>query len=181
MELLPSVIAAAILCGGAAVADQNDPRLDELFRALAVASSANQAAHLEDEIWQLWFETDERDVAEPFERGVAAMQRGDHGAALRAFDAVVAAAPEFAEGWNRRATLHFLMGDFEASVRDIETTLALEPRHFGALSGLAMIREAQGQPFEALEALERVMRIHPRLPHLQDRIDRISELFGESV
>ena len=163
------------------MADQNDPRLDDLFRALASTESAAEAAMLEERIWQLWFEPVDASVAVPFERGVVAMHRGDHEAALRAFDTVVEAAPGFAEGWNRRATLHFMLGNEEASVRDIEKTLSLEPRHFGALSGLAMIRDAQGRPFEALEALEKVSRIHPRLPHLQERIDRISERFGQSV
>ena len=163
------------------MADQNDPRLGDLFRALASAESVAEATVLEEKIWQLWFESADVSVAEPFERGVVAMHSGDHQTALRAFDAVVEAAPGFAEGWNRRATLHFMLGNYEASVRDIEKTLALEPRHFGALSGLAMIREAQDRPFEALEALEKVIRIHPRLPHLQERIDQISERFGQSV
>ena len=73
------------------------------------------------------------------------------------------------------------MGNFEASLRDIDRTLALEPRHFGALSGLALIREAQGRPFEALEALEQLIRLHPQLPNLLERVDRLTRQLGEPI
>ncbi len=73
------------------------------------------------------------------------------------------------------------MGALDASLRDIDHTLALEPRHFGALSGLAMIRETQRRPFEALEALERVTQLHPRLPQLQERVDRLSRQLGDPI
>ena len=112
---------------------------------------------------------------------MSAMRKGDGAAALSAFDAVVAAAPEFAEGWNKRATLHWLMGNPAASVQDIERTLALEPRHFGALSGLSMIREAQGRPFEALEALEKVAQVYPKLPELERRIEHLTVQLGEPI
>ncbi len=91
------------------------------------------------------------------------------------------AAPGFAEAWNKRATLHWLLGNHDKSVEDIAATLSLEPRHFGALSGLAMIHEAQGRAFEAMEALERVRGIHPHLPHLAERIQRLMDKFGRAV
>ena len=89
--------------------------------------------------------------------------------------------PAFAEGWNKRATLYWLLGEYEASVADIARTLALEPRHFGALSGLSMIREAQSRPVEALEALEKVLELHPHLAHLQERIDHLTRQLGEAI
>jgi tetratricopeptide (TPR) repeat protein len=101
------------------------------------------------------------------------MARRDHRAALAIFDRIVAAAPDFAEGWNKRATVHWLLGDHGASLRDIGRTLALEPRHFGALSGLAMIHQAHGRVFEALDALEKIARIHPRMPDLAARIEAL--------
>jgi hypothetical protein len=86
-------------------------------------------------IWQRWMESGDPRVDAQLLRGVQAMAQRDHRAALSAFDAIVAAAPGFAEGWNKRATVHWLRGDHAASLRDIDRTLALEPRHFRALEG----------------------------------------------
>ena len=167
--------------GSSALSDPIDARLDALFSQLAAAETTRSAAGIEEQIWSVWLETDVAGVDTWMARGVDAMSIGDYPAALLAFDSIIAKAPDFAEGWNKRATLHFLMGAFDASVRDIDRTLALEPRHFGALSGLAMIREAQGHPFEALEALEQVTRVHPRLPHLQERVDRLTKQLGDPI
>ncbi len=160
---------------------QEDPRLDPLFTRLVTASDPFERNRIEDQIWQLWLASGDGEVDSWMRRGMRAMAAQDYDDALTAFDTIVRIRPDFAEGWNKRATLLFLMGRYEASIADIERTLALEPRHFGALSGLAMIREAQGRPFEALEALERVMRIHPGLPHLQMRIDRLTAELGEPI
>ncbi len=167
--------------GGVGLAAQDDEQLDALFAGLRASEDPREAARLEDAIWAIWLESGDETVDRSMAAGMRSMSRGDHRRALAAFDAVVQVAPRFAEGWNKRATLYWLMGDYEASVADIDRTLALEPRHFGALSGLAMIRETQGRPFEALEALERVMRIHPRLPNLGERIDRLSRQLGEAI
>ena len=129
----------------------------------------------------MWHATDDPAIAPLVERGLAAIASRDVAAALAAFDRVVELAPDYAEGWNKRATLHWLCGAYDASVADIDRTLALEPRHFGALSGLAMIREAQGRPFEALEALEKLLHIHPRMPHLRERIEELSAQLGEAI
>jgi tetratricopeptide (TPR) repeat protein len=177
-----ALIGAAIICLEApAMSDQNDPRLDGLFAQLADATSVAEGAMLERQIWDLWYDVDDDAVDARLREGAAAMERGDGTAALAAFDAVVGMKPDFAEGWNRRATLYFLMQRFPESVADIERTLELEPRHFGALSGLALIRKTQNEPFAALEALERVARIHPRMPHLMERVDELTSMLGEAI
>ena len=163
------------------MSDQRDPRLDALFDALASAPSEAEAVTVEQQIWSIWIDAGDPALNQKMSDGAQAMDRGDAGAALYAFDAVIAARPDFAEGWNRRATLYFLMRRFADSVADIEKTLALEPRHFGALSGLALIREAQNEPFQALEALEQVTRIHPRMPHLKQRVDDLTSMLGEPI
>ena len=163
------------------MASQTDPRLDALFTSLKIASNSEEAEVIALKIWDLWHQTDNPSAARHMSDGIAAMNSGDAAAALEEFDAVTAAAPTFAEGWNRRATLFYLLGDFPASIRDIEKTLALEPRHFGALSGLALIREAQHKWFEALEALDRVSKIHPKMPQLEERLDQLSRQLGEAI
>ncbi|MGE4606148.1 MAG: hypothetical protein AAEJ52_05340 [Myxococcota bacterium] len=163
------------------MADQNDPALSRLFDALAASQSVEEAAGYEREIWARWMQSGSDAVDRDLARGISAMDRGDARAAMAAFNAVIAAAPDFAEGWNKRATVHWLMGNHAESVADIDHTLALEARHFGALSGLSMIREYQHRPFEALEVLERVVAIHPRLPQLQLRIDHLTRQLGEPI
>lgn len=163
------------------MADPREARLCELFARLARAASAHEAGEVEREIWAAWLATDDEAALPWIRRGLAAMEARDFAAALHAFDRVVELAPDYAEGWNKRATLHWLRGAYQESVADIDRTLALEPRHFGALSGLAMIREAQGRPFEALEALEKLLHIHPHLPQLRDRIEALSARLGQAI
>jgi tetratricopeptide (TPR) repeat protein len=175
------VVVAVLGSEGPAMSDQEDARLGPLFAELAAAASPTEAMSVERQIWAIWFDAGDKDVNRRMGDGTEAMDQGDGLTALAAFDAVIAARPGFAEGWNRRATLYFLMRRFPESVADIEQTLALEPRHFGALSGLAMIREAQNEPFAALEALERVIRVYPRMPQLKERIDRLTSMLGEAI
>jgi tetratricopeptide (TPR) repeat protein len=92
------------------------------------------------------------------------MTRRDLPAALGKFDQIVKIAPGFAEGWNKRATVHYLLGDFAGSLHDIERTLKLEPRHFGALSGRGLVLLELDQQAGALEAFESALEVHPKLP-----------------
>jgi len=103
------------------------------------------------------------------------MNFNDHAAALGAFDEIIRLAPGFAEGWNKRATIHYLLGNYDASAADIESTLALEPRHFGALSGLGLVRIAQGDEAKALEAFEAALAVHPHLPGADSHIKELRQ------
>ena len=154
--------------------------LDRLFDRLRNAGP-REAARVEVEIWQRWTRSGDARIDAWMNRGIEAMGSGNHSEALEAFDSIVRAAPGFAEGWNKRATLYWLLGEHEASVHDIERTLALEPRHFGALSGLAMIRQEQGQVFDALDALERIARIHPHMPQLDEWMEDLSGGLAEAT
>jgi tetratricopeptide (TPR) repeat protein len=176
-----AAILILVLWGTAAVADQRDPRLAALFDRLRTSDDAREAAAVEQLIWEVWTASGDEELDALMARGVRAMNAGDPHAALAAFDALVHAAPDFAEAWNKRATVYWLIGSHAESLADIARTLSLEPRHFGALSGLALIHEANGRAFEAVEALERVRSIHPQLPHLGDRIQRLLDDFGHAV
>lgn len=178
---LGAAVLMLVLWGTPVMSDQRDPRLGALFDRLRTTDDASEAARVEQSIWQAWTAAGDEKLDALMERGLRAMNAGNPHAALAEFDALVRAAPDFAEAWNKRATVHWLLGNHDESLHDIAKTLALEPRHFGALSGLAMIHEAHGRSFEAMEALERVRGIHPHVPHIAERIQRLMDEFGLAV
>jgi tetratricopeptide (TPR) repeat protein len=165
--------AMAIGCMGPALADQQDLRLEGLFARLQATSSRPEAQAAQQQIWQIWIECDDSLADRLMQGGIQAMASRQHGLALQYFDRLVERAPDFAEGWNKRATVHYLLDDYEASVLDIERTLELEPRHFGALSGLGMIYDAIGKPAAALRSFEAAVAINPHLDGTRQRIDTL--------
>ena len=168
--LVPMVLAALALLPGTVAADQRDRRLDDLFARLQSTARAGEAQAIEQRIWSIWSETADPQAGILLQEGLSAMAHRRFGDALERFDRMVEQAPHFAEGWNRRATLHYLMGNFHASVLDIQRTLDLEPRHFGALSGLGLIYDAVEQPAAALRSFEAAVAINPHLDTIEQRI-----------
>jgi len=181
LGLLTLLITMAPSWGETGWANQNDTRLDSLFSQLQITGSGQKARTIEKFIWKIWRESGDKSVDQLMVDGVKAMGGGNYEGALIAFNSIVKGAPNFAEGWNKRATLYWLMGDFEKSVEDINRTLALEPRHFGALSGLAMIRESQERPLDALQAFERALEIYPAMPNAAERIRKLNRQLGEPI
>jgi tetratricopeptide (TPR) repeat protein len=177
MFAMAFALALASLSAGAALADQRDARLDDLFQQLQ-AAEAGDAQRLERSIWEIWSRSDSRLVNELMNEGVHALAERRLGRALQRFDQIVRYQPEFAEGWNKRATVHFLMRNYEASVRDIQQTLDLEPRHFGALAGLGLIYDSLNQPEAAIRSFEAALEIHPHLDGLRRRIEELQETVG---
>jgi tetratricopeptide (TPR) repeat protein len=178
MRFLPILPLAAMLLAGAARADQKDPRLEGLFYQLRTAGTAALGKQAEGEIWQIWSEGLDEDSNILMWRGLISMKRSDYAAARETFAALTEKAPEFAEGWNKKATVEFMLDDYDASVRDIERTLALEPRHFGALSGLGEIYLALGRKEAALKAFEAALAINPHLESLRATIESLRKDVG---
>jgi tetratricopeptide (TPR) repeat protein len=179
-HLQVSVIAAAILAmllvAGAPEpgrTDQDDPRLDVLFERLQHTPDPAEARALEQRIWGVWLESENAAVNQLMQQGVRALRGQHYPTALQAFDRLVEQAPEFAEGWNKRATVHYLMGNWRASVRDIQRTLTLEPRHFGALFGLGLIYDALEQPEAALRSFEATLALNPHSESTRHRIEEL--------
>ncbi len=163
-----------LLSGGfVAFADQNDPNLDTLFARLRVTKSAAEAETIQGLIWQLWMQSDDDDIGRLMRQGVNHMSQGRLDQALIVFETMVARAPNFAEGWNKKATVEFMIGDYRASMADVDRTLKLEPRHFGALAGLGMIQTELGNLKAALRAYERAIEVNP---HLDGPRARLREL-----
>ena len=159
------------------LADQKDPRLEPLFAQLKAAPDETAAGLVAEGIWRIWAETADPQSGELYARGVVAMDAGDTRTALAAFDLLVEREPDFAEAWNKRATVRFMVGDDTGSLADIARTLVLEPRHFGALAGLALIHVRLGEPEKALDIYQRTLAIHPfllgarvNIPALRDQL-----------
>ncbi len=125
---------------------------DEVTRALA-----------EGALWQVFLRSGDPEADRLAQEGIRRMQQGDLAEAVDLFSQAIARAPRYAEGYNKRATAYYLMGRFTESLEDCERTLALNPWHFGALSGEGLIYINLHQPRRALEAFERALAVHPSL------------------
>jgi tetratricopeptide (TPR) repeat protein len=171
--LLPLLV--LLLLPWAAGADQKDPALDTLFQQLKAATNPEDARRTEQQIWHIWLDLEDDDGRLLLNRGLVYMSFEQYDQALAAFTQVVERLPDFAEGWNKRATVYFLMDRYDESVADIEKTLALEPRHFGALSGLGIILQEMGDDKHALDAFRRALAIHPHLERVPELVKKLSE------
>jgi tetratricopeptide (TPR) repeat protein len=166
--LLKSVLLAAVASLGfsaGAAADQRDPNLPPLFKFLKSATRTDEASAVEDKIWEIWSVTGDPKLDALMVASSEAMERRDFPTALKSLDAIVQARPDFAEGWNKRATVYFLMGDYQKAIADIDRTLELEPRHFGALSGLGLTNMKLGRDAAAADAFQRLITIDPLYPN----------------
>lgn len=162
-------------------ADQAE-RLDGLFVELRRARNEAAAQRVANRIWREWFRSGSASIDFLMQRADAAMKARSHDVALDLLDQVVTLAPNYAEGWNRRATVHFMMEDYAKSMSDIERTLRLEPRHFGALGGMARILKDTGRKELALEAFTRVLDVYPMLRSAQTEVgDLAEELAGQGI
>ena len=136
---------------------------ERLFAALAKASNAAEASGLVSQVWALWFRAPNAEVAAIMEEALERRGKRDYPGAAEILDGLVDSAPEWAEAWNQRATIRYLLRDFEGSLADIDRVLDLEPKHFGALSGQALILMHQGQMAAGQLALRKAVEIDPFL------------------
>jgi tetratricopeptide (TPR) repeat protein len=157
------------LMSGLAAARQDDPRLNSLFERLRVTKSEPEADQVQSEIWRIWMSGGNAKVDARMAEGVRAMNRGQFQAALAAFNAIIAIAPDFAEGWNKRATVLYMMDRYDESADAVQRTLALEPRHFGALAGLGLILTEKGDEKRALNAFEQALQVNPHMSEIRER------------
>ncbi len=181
-----TIIASVVLTLGInapAIADQNDPALVPLFSALGKTTRRDQAAQIQTEIWRLWMRFgDDQMIDADMRAGVQMMNEGDLVGANNRFTQMVVDAPLFAEAWNKRATVRFLLGDNAGSKSDIIKVIELEPRHFGALSGLGMIHLEEGNLQGAVQAYEAALAINPHMDNLRVIVERLNQqLNGQAL
>ena len=157
-------------------------RLDDLFGELARTPRPAEARLVEGRIWTEWMLSGSATIDLMMGWAARAAQSGDHGVAFDYLDQIIVLVPDYAEAWNRRATLHFLRGDYDKSVADIEETLSREPRHFGALSGLGQIMLRQERPRLARDAFRRTLEIYPANRAAQEALAKLEEeLSGDAL
>ena len=147
--------------------------LDALFEKLQETQNPIEARQVERKIWEAWAKSDSDTLDALMQGGMAVMEKGDYKRAVDIFTAMIELKPDFAEAYNKRATVRFMGGDYAGSVADIERTLKLEPRHFGALAGLGLIMERLDNLDAALTAYRRALAANP---HLTDGRDKLKEL-----
>lgn len=155
-------------------ADQNAPGLDDLFELLKSDLEAAAAVAVTREIWSAWLQHDNREVRALMDAGMRDMRAARWRQALGRFDAAVDLAPDFAEAWNKRATVHYLLGDFPASSADVVETLRLEPRHFGALAGQGMMYLQRRNAAQALLYFRRALAVNPHMDNVRRYVERLS-------
>ncbi len=145
-------------------------QIDDLFARLKVAKDAKSARRIENQIQTLWNRSGSDTVDLIMARARQAKDQRKFSLAHDNLDFVISLAPLYAEGWNQRAHLHYLAGHYRQAVGDIERTLSLEPRHFGAMAGLINILGALGMDKRATEFAERLAQINPHSEVARDAI-----------
>ena len=181
MLKLTSIIIFIFLSTTIVKADQNDPRLNNLFNKLNETQNQEEISDLIGDIWNIWYEVDDPKVIEYFEKGIQAMRIRNYPLAVRFFNNLIEEDPNFAEAWNKRATVYFMMGDFDKSMQDIIKTLELEPRHFGALDGMGLIFIHQGQYQQAIDVYDKMLEIFPFSLKTMEKRENIMSFISQST
>ena len=141
---------------------------DGIVRALA-----------ENSLWGVWSHSGDPEVDALFELGVEQMNLRQGPAAVDIFTRIIEKKPEFAEGWNKRATVYFLMGEYDKSLRDCDEVMKRNPSHFGALAGYGQIYLRLGRPERALPYFERALAVNPNMDGVAQMIEEIKALLAE--
>jgi tetratricopeptide (TPR) repeat protein len=133
-------------------------------------SDPTAAARAEASLWDMWCRSGVSEIDALFAEGVAAMEGRRFGDAEAVFTRIIERSPDFAEGWNKRATVRYLARDFQGSIDDCRATVARKPHHFGAWSGQGLCHLALGQPREAAAAFRRALEVHPHLTSVRQNL-----------
>lgn len=173
--LLNTVFVTSILMPTRGWSDQSDSRLDSLFSLLKQTDNPGTIRSTENQIWEIWLQHPNADVERLMQIGTQRMNTQRYTEALTVFSQVIESFPDYAEGWNKRATLYYAAGNLDASVADIEKTLELEPRHFGALSGLGIVYIQRKELSKAKQAFENLIEVHPNSPNAQQNLEFVTE------
>ena len=176
IKIIKFIFIVFFLFSNLSYADQKDGRLNNLFDQLFLSNNNMEASLILSKIWDIWSIAESQKTQIIFNDANQLMERGQFENAIDLFSKVIDESPDFAEGWNKRATVYFLIGDLNKSISDIEETLSLEPRHFGALDGLAEIYLLKDDLLSAAATYKKILEIIPSSKKSQDRLKLINDL-----
>jgi tetratricopeptide (TPR) repeat protein len=149
--------------------------LPALRRALRDAD-ADTREHAENAMWRIWERSGNQQVDRLYQAGVAQMKRGELHRAIATFTRIIELKPGFAEGWNKRATLYFLAGEYRKSLADCAEVIKRNPYHFGALAGYGQIYLRLEDYERSLEYFERALEVNPNMDSVRRNIDLLGQL-----
>lgn len=179
--LAGALAALGLLLAAPAGADQTDPRLDALFETLQSGElSYAEAKGLEQRIWSIWVDAESGSGDVMMKDGVQAMNDRAMDRAIDTFTALIDLDPDFAEAWNKRATVRYLIGDYAGSIEDIKRTLSLEPRHFGAMAGLGLCYDRLEEHDAARTAYRKALELNPYQASIEQRLEMLDKQAEEN-
>ncbi len=180
--MIKIIIILIILCSSTNLrADQNSPKLDLFFEELLQEKDISKQNLIVNKIWGEWMQSDNTDVQIIMNNMPNYFQSQNYKDAISALSFVIEIEPSFSEAYNKRATFYFMIGEYEKSMRDIEVTLSLEPRHFGALDGMSRILISYGKYLQALKVYENMKLLMPNDITLDMKINRLNKLIYDSA
>jgi len=141
---------------------------DDLVRSLA-----------EHSLWQLWSRSGDPEIDALFQQGVEQMNQGDADQAIATFSAIIKKKPDFAEGWNKRATIYFLIGEYDKSLRDCDEVVKRNPDHFGVLAGYGQIYLQLDQYERALDYFQRALKVNPNMHQVEATVEQLKRVIAE--
>ena len=161
---------------------ERDRTLSDLYALLATADSETAAKAFAEGIERVWYHSGSPTIDLLLGRATKAVSQKNYDSALRFLDNIVEQAPDFTEGWNRRAYVHFQRNELALALGDLRRTLALDPQHFKALDGLSQVLREIGQKKASLSVMERLYDVHPHWPGLTQAIEELSrEVEGQGI
>ena len=153
--------------------------LDDLFERLLRTKDESEAKGITASIQRRWLRSGSDTADLLMSRAMQAVEAKDQALAIEILDRVVVLQPDWAEGWNKRATVFFMMGDVTRSMADIRETLAREPRHYGALAGLGIILQSNGDRKAAYDVFRKALALNPFLTDVQQQVQRLESELGD--
>ena len=159
-----------------------DIRLNQLFEQLKKSNNASLAFEIEMKIWNIWSTHPTHDsLTQSLAKGSGLISKGELEAAYKIFSTIIESAPDWAEGWNKRATVLYLMGRYQKSLKDIDEVLKRESRHFGALSGQGLVQTELKNYEKAIKSYQAVQKIYPSIRAAKVMIPQLRKLIKEEV